>query len=399
MSLIRDRSFLAAGFAHLGVDLLNSQQSVLLAFLSGPLGLTNSVIGIVSTLYTLSASLSQPVFGWLADRFGTRWVATAGVVWLAVFFAAAVLSPGYLALILLIVAALGSAAFHPAGTMEATVRGRAQRSSRETTAASLFFLFGQAGLSFGPILGGPLLDHWGTPGLLLLMLVVVPAGVNAGWAILPRARLDEDLHRPDPASSRPARGALAAFIVLAALRGWVQFNFITFLPKYFRDQGLGPGAYGFLAGLFMGASAIGNVTGGWLGDQYPRHRVVLLTLALSSVPIALFATWGGLPQAYLLVFLSGALTGASHSVIVVTAQNMMPRRMGAASGIVLGFTFASGSLGAILSGIVIDSAGYFYFFISTALLALVAAALAYSIRSVERARNVERGGLSAVRPG
>lgn len=401
MSLFKDRSFLAAGFAHLGVDLLNSQQSVLLAYLSGPLALTNSIIGVVSTIYTLSASISQPLFGWLADRFGTRWVATAGVIWLAAFFGAAVLSPGYQALILLIVSALGSAAFHPAGTMEATVRGKAQPSSRETTATSLFFLFGQAGLSFGPMLGGPMLDRWGTPGLLLLLLIVIPSGVNAGRRILPRTDVADEKPAVRSAIGRPGRGALIAFIALTALRGWIQFNFITFLPKYFRDLGLGAAAYGFLAGLFMGASAIGNVTGGWLGDQFPRYRVVMITLALGSLPILLFATWDGLPQAYLLVVLTGALTGASHSIVVVTAQKMMPRRMGAASGMVLGFTFAAGSLGAVLSGVVIDTAGYSSFFIGTAILALIAAGLSYSIRSVERAqaRVQESDPLQFARPG
>lgn len=382
MSLLKDRSFLSAGFAHLGVDLLNSQKSVLLAFLSGPLGLTNSIIGIVSTLYALSASLSQPVFGWLADRFGSRWVVTAGVLWLGTFFGAAVLTPGYGSLLLLVVAALGSAAFHPAGMMEATIRGRAQASARETTATSLFFFFGQTGLSVGPMIGGPLLDRWGPPGLLLLLAIAFPAGVNASSGILPSSQADVQQPTSSKRSGRVSRAVLVAFIGLAALRGWIQFNFITFLPKYFRDLGFSPAGYGLMAGFFMAASAVGNITGGWLGDRVLRHRIVVITLALGSLPIMLFAVWGETPLAPLLVVLSGALTGASHSVIMVTAQRLMPRRMGAASGIVLGFTFASGSLGAVVSGIVIDLAGYPAFYLSTAVLCAVASGLGLSVRSV-----------------
>lgn len=65
MSLFRDRSFRATGLAHLSVDVLNSQGAILLAFLSGPLQLTNFLIGIVSTLVSLGGSLTMPIFGWL----------------------------------------------------------------------------------------------------------------------------------------------------------------------------------------------------------------------------------------------------------------------------------------------------------------------------------------------
>jgi len=67
MSLLRDRSFFAASLAHFFVDLVNSQYPLLLVLLSIPLGLNNAMIGLLSMIYSLSRSLSQPAFGWLAD--------------------------------------------------------------------------------------------------------------------------------------------------------------------------------------------------------------------------------------------------------------------------------------------------------------------------------------------
>lgn len=380
MSLLRNSSFLAAATAHFGVDLINSQKSLLLAFLSVPLGLSNSLIGLVNTLYTLSASLSQPLFGMLADRFGSRWVAAGGVVWLGGIFGAAVLAPGYWALALLILAALGSAAFHPAGAMEATLRGRQERADRETTAASLFFLFGQAGLSLGPALGGPILDRWGTQGLLLLLLLVLPIGVNAGYRWGPLSLRSA----ADPESeARPGGGLrgglLATFVVLAAGRTWVQFNFMFFLPKYYADLGFSPTLYGLITAIFVGAGALGNVSGGWLGDRMSRRWIVRTTLLAAVLPIGFYPSLGPTPWTYLITPLAGLLVGASHSIIVVTAQNMMPDRMGAASGLVLGFMFASASLGTLLSGAVADAFGFDGFFLMTAGIALLAAFLGGSI--------------------
>ncbi len=128
---------------------------MLLAYLSGPLGLSNTSLGLVSTIYILSAALVQPLFGHLADRVGPRWVVAGGVLWMAFFFSLAVIAPGTLALILLVTASLGSGAFHPAGTMQATLRGRSHYAGKETTATAYFFVFGQLGLFFGPMLGGP----------------------------------------------------------------------------------------------------------------------------------------------------------------------------------------------------------------------------------------------------
>ncbi|MDX1601315.1 MAG: hypothetical protein R3191_07375, partial [Anaerolineales bacterium] len=92
--------------------------------------------------------------------------------------------------------------------------------------------------------------------------------------------------------------------------------------------------------------------------------------------------------AYILAPLVGLLVGASHSIIVVTAQDMMPDRMGAASGLVLGFMFASASVGTLLSGWIADRYGFDVFFWSTAGLALAAAALGFAVpRARELATN------------
>ncbi len=383
MSLLRDRAFLAAASAHFGVDLLNSQKVLILAFLSAPLGLSNALIGLVNTLYTLSASLSQPLFGTLADRFGPRWVAAGGALWLAGFFGAAVLAPGYTALGLLILAALGSAAFHPAGALEASLVGREGIGGGETTATSLFFLFGQTGLSLGPALGGPILDRWGTPGLVLLLLIVLPVGANAGLGIRPlRRELEPAVEKAGDHPSRSVQlkeGLLAVFVLLAATRSWVQFNFIVFLPKYYADLDYRPALYGLIAALFMGAGALGNVSGGWLGDRYNRKWIVMTTLLAAVIPIALFPRFAPTGWTYLLTPLIGLLVGASHSIIVVTAQDMMPDRMGAASGLVLGLMFASASIGTLLSGWIADQYSFEAFFWTTAALAMIAAGLGNAV--------------------
>ena len=382
MSLLRDRSFLAASLAHFSVDLLNAQRPVLLTVLSGPLGLTNSLIGLVSMLYTFAGSLSQPVFGWLADRFGGRRLAFWGIIWMAALFALALSAPGPASLALLVLAAFGSGAFHPAGTVEATEIGRIRVGGRQATAAATFILFGQVGYSIGPALGGLLIDRWGTSGLFLILPIALVAGpaIARNFSV-PPTDVNAD---PSPAdhSPRVPVGALSflALAGLAALRSWAQTNMITFLPKFYSDLGFSPAYFGVIAALFMGGSALGGVAGGWLGDRTSKRSVILWSLLVAGIPLALFPSLSASPWALLLSAASGALTGASNGITVVLAQRMMPGRLGAASGLVLGYTFASGSVGTWLSGLQADRAGFDAVFLTTAGITILAGLLALGLR-------------------
>ena len=183
MPLLFDALFSSIALGHLMVDLLNGSRSVLLAYLSGPLGLTNANIALISALYVWVASMSQPFFGWLTDRFGPRWLASGGLLWMMVFYMLAMFLPGTGSLAFLVVAGLGSGALHPAGAMQATLRGRTHYAGRETTAASFFFMFGQTGFFLGPIIAGPLLGAFGLYGLLIPAGLCLPIALNAGWQL------------------------------------------------------------------------------------------------------------------------------------------------------------------------------------------------------------------------
>jgi MFS transporter, FSR family, fosmidomycin resistance protein len=381
MTLILDSIFSSIAYSHLIVDLLNGQRAVLLAYLSGPLGLSNAALALVSTIYVVSAALIGPLFGYLADRVGVRWVVAGGVLWMGVFFALAVLTPGHLALVFLVFASLGSGAYHPAGTTQATLSGRSLLSGKETTASSYFFLFGQTGLFFGPLVGGPLLDAFGPAGLLLLVAPTLPMGLIAArnLAALPSPTRPALRQARASFNFRQAALPLLGFILLAAFQSWTQQNMVTFVPKYLSDMGQTASFYGLTSALFMGGSAVGNVAGGMLADRFGRRRVAMAALTLGSIPLALVPAAGLSPLLFGLLLLAGFFTGGVYSIIVVTAQRMVPGGMSTASGLILGFMFSSGAIGTYFSGHLADLYGFTPLFHMTALIALTAGALALVI--------------------
>lgn len=383
MAILTNAVLLSSLLGHLAVDLLNGQRSVLFTYLSVPLELSITELGIYSTAYIVAAALIQPLFGYLADRVGSRWVMAGGLLWMGVFYSAGILTPGISGLVLLVVAGLGSGVFHPAGTMQATLIGRTVFKGRETTSASYFFLFGQLGLFAGPMLSGLILEYVGVQGILGICLLMFPTAVFA--ALSGRKSLDTspsqhgNVPELSPKPTRLLSWGFGALAVLAAFQAWAQQNMVTYLPKHLDLLGKTPAEYGFLAALFMGGSAIGNVLGGNLADTFGKRKIASIALGLASLPISMIALVGWSEWLYLLVPLAGSLTGATHSIIVVLAQRLIPSGMGLASGLILGFMFSAGALGAMLSGYIADLWSFPLMFGLTAGLVLAAAGLARTL--------------------
>jgi MFS family permease len=326
--------------------------------------------------------MTQPIFGWLTDRLGPRWLASGGLLWMMAFYTLAIFLPGKNSLIFLVIASLGSAALHPAGAMQATLRGRTHFEGRETTAASFFFMFGQMGFFFGPIIAGPLLGMFGLYGLLIPVGLCLPIALNAGWQ-LRNARSVQTTEEKGSLQLRHGIGFIIVLAIIAVLQAWAQQNMMTFLPKYLKDLGQSPATYGLLAGMFMGGSALGNILGGQLADRFGKRRVVGTMLTLASIPLYLISLLGLSPWLYVVIPLSGVLTGSVQSIVVVMAQGTIKGGMALASGLIMGIMFSAGAFGTLLSGPLADSSGFPIVFQLTSGLVLVAALVTTLLKRTE----------------
>ena len=376
MPLLFDALFSSVALSHFMVDVFNSSRPVLLTYL----GLSETQIAWISTIYIWASALTQPFFGWLSDRVGPRWLAAGGVLWMTVFFSGAVYFPGEGGLICLIIAALGSSSFHPVGTAQATLQGRNHLAGRQTTAVSLFFTAGQIGHFIGPIITGLILARLGLHWLLILSIVSIPIGLSLAYQL----RHNHPHPKPTNGDNRIRLQASVGFILLlalvATLQSWSQSNIIAFVPKYLKDMGLSAVTYGNIAGLFMGGSALGNVIGGHLGDKYTKRKVAALALLLSALPIYIISQIGWSTWLYVLIPLAGATTGSVHSIMVVLAQRVISGGMALASGLILGFIFSAGALGLLLTGPLAENYGFPTVLLLTTGLVLVASPLAWMLK-------------------
>lgn len=372
---------------HMTLDMFGSMAPVMLAFLAAhTLSMSNTQIGVAVSLYQLAGSLSQPIFGLLSDRTGGRWLAAGGVAWtvslLLSSLAIAQATQNYtLMLIPYVLAAFGSGAFHPAGAMHAAEAD----SARLARNSSIFFFMGQTGLAIGPVLAGFLLDRAATnnnlftqslgpvyAGALVERGTVVPVLAVGLIAIVPvlymalsiPGRHDHRARRVATTTNEAVASARASFPVKAflffalvvALRSLINPGTMNFIPRLFQLRGWDASSYGLIAGLFSFGGAIAGVAVGNMADRYDSRYLVAGTLILAAPALFLMTVLEGL-GALLMAFLAGGLSGSSHSLLVVQAQGFIPGRKGLASGMILGFIFATGALGSLLIGSLSDRIG------------------------------------------
>ena len=266
------------------------------------------------------------------------------------------MAPSYgLTFAAIVLSGIGVAAFHPEGSRFANYVSGERRAS----GMSLFSVGGNVGFALGPVLLTPLLIVFGLHGTLF---VLIPTWLMALVLLheLPRLRT----FRRDVVGGRVQSGehheAWGPFAVLAgviALRSFVYFGLVTFIPLYYvgelhTSKALGNAA---LAAMLLGGAA-GTLTGGPLADRFGRRHVLIGSMCLLP-PLLVGFLVSGPVLAMLFATLAGATTIATFAVTIVMGQEYLPGRLGVSAGVTIGLSIGLGGVGAPLLGVLADAHG------------------------------------------
>jgi FSR family fosmidomycin resistance protein-like MFS transporter len=388
-SVFRNRPLITLFLGHFTIDLYSGLLPVLFPVLSGKYDLDLKTVGLLALAYSGVGSISQPLFGWLADRYGTR-LTGAALVWTALTFAAISIAPSFPIILLLAgLAGLGSGAFHPFGALNANaVISDRQRNS----AMSVYASGGTIGFALGPLIGVALLALFGLRGIALMVL---PGTLIAGWllaemrsiAVRGRSRAGHLDQRVAPIPKL----ALAAVIIVMMARSWTMSSIQAFVPSWYGDLGYSKAFYGALATTITLASALGTLGSGSLADRHGRRALIAGSLALTIPTVLLFAQFTG-PIAFLTGALVGLLAASTAPLLLVLAQQLMHGRAGTASGLILGLGFVTGAIGVPITGAVADTLGIQDAMRLQTLVILVVIPIALFLPSEARVRELRGAG-------
>lgn len=352
----------AISFSHFLNDTIQSLLFAIYPLLKTSFHLNFTQIGALSLVYQITASMLQPMVGFYTDRNPKPYSLAAGMG--CTLGGLLLLAMAWNYGVLLLAAAMvgmGSSIFHPESSRVARMASGGQYG----LAQSLFQVGGNAGTSMGPLLAAWVVIPYGQRSIFLfslLALLAIAILVRVGnWYKLRRSLKPgkaQDVQAGQPVF--PRRTVVLSMLILLVLIFSKYFylasigNYFTFYLMHRFALSVQSAQYHLFVFLF--AVALGTFIGGPVGDRIGRKRVIWLSI-LGASPFTLALPYANLSWTGILSFASGFILASAFSAILVFAQELIPGRVGAISGLFFGLAFGIAGIAAAVLGRLADMYG------------------------------------------
>lgn len=312
-------AYTASAIAMLGTAAMSP---VLPAMIAG-LGVTETEVSLMMTVFTLPVVVFVPVLGWTADRVGRRPVLGAsllvfGAAGTAIYFA----DSFAVVLALRVLQGVGFSGIIP---LVVVIVGDLFSGADEVGAQGMRVAFVNAGAFLFPVATGLLAEiAWNVP--FLLFAVAVPAGaVVLRWMPEPSAR------RPPPAGYLRAVLAaagdrrVAVALVAGPLRFFLLYGLYTFLPVLVVAHGVSVAAAGTVVGAVNAAKlVVASQSRRSLGFGTPQR-----TMAVGLLPVTAAMALFAVAETFVGFLLVALAFGAADGVVAPLQKSVLTQNTAA----------------------------------------------------------------------
>ncbi len=352
------RILFSISIVHLLNDSLQAVIPAVLPILKSNLALSYFQLGLILFVINMTASVLQPFIGYFTDRKPRPYMLPLGMLFSGIGMLGIAFSTHY-AFVLCSVAlvGIGSAIFHPEGSRVAHLAS----GDRKGLAQSIYQVGGNGGQALAPLMTAYVFVQFGQGSAawftIAAALAIVVLIYVSRWY---KGTQKKQKLRPEATGLTHKNRryiALGLLVLIVTVRSWLHAGYQSFYPLYLIDVHHIPiydaQIYTF---LFLLAGAIGTMAGGPLADRFGQRTMLLLSM-LGAFPLTMLVPHVQGLWAYPIVFLDGLILLSSFSVAVVYAQQIMPGRIGTVSGLIVGFAFGMGGIGASVLGRLADLQG------------------------------------------
>ncbi len=353
----------AISICHLMNDVIQSLIVALYPMIKDSLSLDFRQIGLITFTFTFTASVLQPLVGFVTDRYPTPYSLVLGMGCSLVGLIVAAFASTYgLILVAVGLIGMGSSVFHPESSRVARLASGGQHG----LAQGVFQVGGNFGTALGPLLAAFIVLPNGQGSIawfsaVALIGMIVLAGIGSwygktlkfkksGQASEPHER--EAIHELTHGKLRKSVALLMALsfskhFYLVSITSYYTFYLIHTFGLSIRDAQI----YLF---LFLFAVAAGTVIGGPIGDRIGTRRVIWWSI-FGVLPFTLALPHVGLLATAILSVIIGLILASAHPAIIVYAQSLIPGRVGMVAGLFFGLAFGIAGIGAAFLGWLADA--------------------------------------------
>lgn len=349
------RKMMFLAFGHFASDFYPGLLAPILPLFTERYGWSLAQTGLLVMVMNIFMNVLQPLIGLLNDRFPLRSFLWLGPILSAIPFCFIFHIGSFpLLLVLLAVAGIGVAMYHPVGAVAA---GHNVDEHRRVVSMAFFSSGGSVGVTVAPLamilITNVLGESW-------MPIIVIPAVLMVVYFIRHNEIMVSE-HEGHTVREMFAsmEGNVRELIILWSISGFramvyaIVGNFLALL-MIARGYSYSASAYVLSASLLAGM--IGMFIGGHLADRYGKRKIIAITMLISSPLLFGFSFTTG-PLSVLLLLLGMVTLTSTLPVNIVLAQRAVPRLPGMASSLVMGLSFMFGALAAPPFGALADRIG------------------------------------------
>ena len=250
-----------------------------------PLGISESALGLVMTVYTAPAIFLSPLFGIVADLYGRRLLLAWGLVLFGISGAAITLAPSFLwVLILRAIQGVGFSAVIP---LTIVLIGDLLEGDSEVGGQGLKVFLDRVGYLILPPLGGLLATFaWFWP--FVFYGLAVPLGLcTLVWMPETKGNVESGTWSYLGNTLRLARHPRLVIAFSAGfLRFFLDYGFLTYFPLFLvRTHGISTATAGFLYAFFSAGAMLTSSQAGRLAVGHDKARLLFVAFLISGIAL------------------------------------------------------------------------------------------------------------------
>ncbi len=335
-------------FGHFTTDAYSGFLNPIMPFIAAKIGISMAVAALFISISNLTSSLSQPFFGYLADKWQRRFFIFWGMIMASVFLSfLGVANNIYTLVICLILGHIGVSFFHPQATSIVSNFSHCTNNSKDM---SIFIAMGTFGFALGPLISSLIAQYWGLNKLPYACIF----GIITAFILLKNTpKIKDFCHNKTQSSLKDAiykifnNKPVTILVIASIVKSFVVSSFSIILPFYWKSVGYNVAHIGSILFAFLIAGALGVIFSPIL-ERFAGIKNVFYISLITVTPLGIIFYLSSAKGIIGLIsfIMIGFVSFLAVPVNMSLAQRLMPEFKSMISGFIGGFSW--GIIGLIL---------------------------------------------------